>query len=79
LQFTPRQSKRAAKISSFLWKPPKEERQLSARLELRSVKWLNQAPSQVEAASVDESEEKNAETLNKTNAVRPKQRMAVSV
>jgi hypothetical protein len=33
----------------------------------------------VEAASVDESEEKNAETQNKTNAVRPKQRMTVSV
>src|SRR5208282_887237 len=41
LQFTPRQPKSTAKISSFLWKPAKEERQLSARLELRSVKWLN--------------------------------------
>jgi hypothetical protein len=39
----------------------------------------NQAPSQVEAASVDESEEKNAETQNKRNAVRPKQRMRISV
>jgi len=39
----------------------------------------NQAPSQVEAASVDESEEKNAETQNKRNAVRPKQRMKISV
>jgi len=39
----------------------------------------NQAPSQVEAASVDESEEKNSRTQNKTNAVRPKQRMTVSV
>jgi hypothetical protein len=39
----------------------------------------NQAPSQVEAASVDESKEKNSETRNKTNAVRPKQRMSVSV
>jgi hypothetical protein len=41
LQFTPRQSKSTAKISSFLWKPGKEERQLSARLELRRGKWLN--------------------------------------
>jgi hypothetical protein len=39
----------------------------------------NQAPSQVEAASVDESEEKNSKTQNKTNAIRPKQRMTVSV
>lgn len=39
----------------------------------------NQAPSQVEAASIDESEEKNSETQKKTNAVRPKQRMSVSV
>ena len=39
----------------------------------------NQAPSQVEAAAVDESEEKNAETRTKTNAVRPKQRIKASV
>jgi hypothetical protein len=39
----------------------------------------NQAPSQVEAAAVDGNEEKNAEMQTKTNAVRPKQRMKVSV
>jgi predicted nucleic acid-binding Zn-ribbon protein len=39
----------------------------------------NQAPSQVEAASVDESEEKNSKTQKKSNAVRPKQRMTASV
>lgn len=39
----------------------------------------NQAPSQVEAVSVDESEEKNSKTQNKTNAIRPKQRMTVSL
>jgi predicted nucleic acid-binding Zn-ribbon protein len=39
----------------------------------------NQAPSQVEAVSVEENEEKNSETQNKTSAIRPKQRMTVSV
>jgi hypothetical protein len=39
----------------------------------------NQAPSQVEAAAVDGSEEKNAETQTNANAVRPKQRMKASV
>jgi tetrahydromethanopterin S-methyltransferase subunit G len=39
----------------------------------------NQAPSQVEAASVDQNGEKNSETQNKTNAVRPKHRVSVSV
>jgi hypothetical protein len=38
----------------------------------------NQAPCQVEAASVDEKEEKNLKTQNKANAVRPKHRMKVS-
>jgi hypothetical protein len=35
--------------------------------------------AQVEAVSVEENEEKNSETQNKTNAVRPEQRMKVSV
>lgn len=38
----------------------------------------NQAPSQVETASVDGSQEKNLKTQNNTNAVRPKHRMKVS-
>ncbi|MBE0544503.1 MAG: hypothetical protein IH623_24455 [Verrucomicrobia bacterium] len=39
----------------------------------------NQAPSQVEAASIDESGERHSETKQKVNAVRPKQRMSVCV
>ena len=38
----------------------------------------NQAPSQVEAESVDENEEKNSRTQHKAHAIRPKQRLKVS-
>ncbi len=39
----------------------------------------NQAPSQVEASSAGENEEKNSKKQEKNNAVRPKHRMKVSV
>ena len=39
----------------------------------------NQAPSQVDATSVDENDEKNSKQQDKKNVVRPKQRMKVGV
>ncbi len=39
----------------------------------------NQAPSQVDAASGDENEEKNSKKQDRNNAVRPKHRMRAGV
>ena len=50
----------------------------NAQIEEKLDLTKNQAPSQVEAESVDENEEKNSRTQHKAHAIRPKQRLKVS-